>query len=110
VRPLESGRNGLCYFQGELWIDLRLLLLRIAAMLQTWVILCPQVKKKGVLMETAEAEKHCFRADVDYCMNQVKNEKDYFMFKQAFNQQDQPLPEEVTMKLSGYLKHDADVN
>jgi hypothetical protein len=37
-------RNNIC-FQGESWKDLRILLLRIAAMLHTWVILCPQAKK-----------------------------------------------------------------
>lgn len=37
-------RNSVC-FQGEVWMDLRMLLLRVAAMLQSWIILCPQEKR-----------------------------------------------------------------
>jgi len=42
-------------------MDMRLLLLRIAAMLQTWVILCPQAKKLEFTWRLEKLKSFAFR-------------------------------------------------
>lgn len=57
-------------------------------------------KETGILWETGEAEEHCLKAAKFNWVNQVKDGWDSFMFQQAHNWDDFPLPEEVKKKLS----------
>ncbi|CAD6333456.1 unnamed protein product [Miscanthus lutarioriparius] len=71
-------------------------------MLQTWVILCPQeIEETGVLAAAEETERHWYKSDKNMWMSKVRDKWDTLMFQQAHNWENQDLPEEVMMKLSG---------
>ena len=72
-------RNNLC-FQGSLWIDVRVLIVKVTAMLQNWSSLCPKEKILDFL-DLLDAKKLCHKTSPPTWLGQVNVEWDRSLFQ-----------------------------
>lgn len=96
-------RKNLC-FQEAPWLDVRNLLLRIAAICCMPGSFSAQGEEGGFHGKIAEAERNCYKDNKDRWLSSVNDRWDLFMFKKALDWEDLSVPDTVKLE----LKNDAE--
>jgi hypothetical protein len=80
-----------------MWKNGHCLLQKVAALIQSWSLLCPKEMQGVVYGSVEQDETYLIKSSQDYCLNQVNNKWESYLFQSGNDWRNLYIPEEAML-------------